>query len=131
MKQLMLIGLLGAAGSLLRYGVAIGADWAASACGLPAFRYGTLLLNVTGSLAIGFLYVALPSAGLSVEARIAIAVGLLGGFTTFSAFAFDTTLALRQHEYGLAVANILLNNLLSICAVWTGWRLAEKLFAAA
>ena len=82
MSALLLVGLGGATGSMLRYLVSI----AASAALGSAFPWGTLAVNAAGSMAIGVL----ASLGLQDPARLLLVTGLLGGFTTFSAFSLET-----------------------------------------
>ena len=82
MKALLLVGLGGAAGSVLRYLVST----AASASLGGGFPWGTLAVNAAGSAAIG----ALAALNLQDPARLLLVTGLLGGFTTFSAFSLET-----------------------------------------
>jgi CrcB protein len=79
---MLLVALGGAAGSVLRYLVSV----AASAALGDGFPWGTLAVNATGSMAIG----ALASLGLQENTRLLLVAGLLGGFTTFSAFSLET-----------------------------------------
>ncbi len=81
MTALLLVGLGGAAGSMLRYLVSL----TASAALGPDFPWGTLAVNATGSAAIG----ALAALNLQDPARLLLVTGLLGGFTTFSAFSLE------------------------------------------
>jgi fluoride exporter len=91
------------------------------------FPLGTLAVNVVGCLLIGFL-----SAGFSgpllvrEEYRIGLLVGILGGFTTFSAFGIETFAFLNDGQLLRAAANVLLSVGLSLIAVWAGYRLAEN-----
>ena len=82
MSAVLLVGLGGAAGSVLRYLVSVAATAALGA----GFPWGTLAVNAAGSTAIG----ALASLGLRDDARLLLVTGLLGGFTTFSAFSLET-----------------------------------------
>jgi CrcB protein len=81
---LLLVGLGGAAGSMLRYLATL----ASFALFGPAFPWGTLAVNVIGSAAIG----AVAAAGLDGHLRVLLVAGFLGGFTTFSAYSLETTL---------------------------------------
>ena len=87
----------------------------------PGFPYGTLLVNVLGSLAIGVVY-ALVEHGIiaSMPWRALIGVGFLGALTTFSTFSMDTLTLLHSGAFGQALANVLLNVLLCLIAVWFG-----------
>ena len=88
-------------------------------------------MNVTGCLVIGLLG-ALLSGPLLVreEIRLAILVGLLGGFTTFSSFAFEAFALLNDGQWAQAGLDILLSNGLGLVAVWLGYRMAERWLGA-
>ena len=100
-----LIVFLGAGmGGALRHGVNVGA---ARLFG-DGFPSGTLLVNVLGSFAIGLLagwFASRP--GLSQDMRLFLTTGVLGGFTTFSAFSLDTALLIERHAYALAAGYVL------------------------
>jgi len=87
------------------------------------FPWGTLLVNVFGSAAIGVL-TAMVDAGAPVAwtpaVRHAAITGLLGGFTTFSAFSVQTLALLQQGQPGAAAANLVLSVLLGVAACWAG-----------
>ena len=91
------------------------------------FPYGILAVNVAGCFSIGVLG-GLASAygflGPSSGARAFLFMGFLGGFTTFSAFGYDTLILSQEGEVALALANIALHVLLGLGAVWLGYRLA-------
>jgi CrcB protein len=113
MTQLLLVALGGAVGSLARYGVGLAA---ARWFGL-AFPWGTLFVNVAGGLAMGVLAarVGPEQEGL----RLLLGVGLLGGFTTFSAFSLETVRLMEQapaHGALYAAASLVL----SVGACWAG-----------
>lgn len=122
MYRIALIFLAGGLGSVLRYGVA---RWAHGLAG-GWFPVGTLTVNVAGSLLLGFLTPWLlaggPSGIVDESHRVAILVGLLGGFTTFSTYAYETTALSQQGRPGLALANLLLTNALALAAAWLGMR---------
>jgi fluoride exporter len=83
---LLLVGLGGALGSATRYLVGLLAlRWLG-----PEFPYGTLLVNLVGSYAIGVVHEVVALHGLSPALRVFLATGVLGGFTTYSAFSLDT-----------------------------------------
>ncbi len=94
------------------------------------FPFGTLTVNVLGSFAIG-LFVALtgPDGPLLVDPRLrqAFTLGVCGGFTTFSSFSLQTLALLRDGEWGLALANVLLSVVACLLAVWAGWALGVRL----
>ncbi len=118
MLKITLIAAGGALGSVLRY-------WLGSRVhGDAAFPYGTLVVNVTGCLAIGFLAVALAGPHVREEYRLAILVGVLGGYTTYSSFGLETYRFATGGQLGLAAAYVLLTNVLALAAVWAGARAA-------
>ena len=111
------IAIGGAIGSVLRYLIQMQCiDWFGT-----KFPYGTMIINVIGSLAIGFLSVALLERFfVSTELRFAILVGLLGGFTTFSTFSLETLTLFEQGNVIIAASNIVLSVLLCIMACYLG-----------
>ena len=117
MKQILAIALGGAFGALLRF-------WASTGIYAVlgrAFPYGTLVVNVAGSLLMGFLYVLLVERlALSVEWRAALLIGVLGAFTTFSTFSMETFALFEDGERLKALMNILLSVTLCLVAVWLG-----------
>lgn len=108
---LLLVGLGGAAGSMLRYLVSM-AGFAAFGA---AFPWGTLAVNVAGSAAIG----AIAAVGLEGQLRVLLVAGFLGGFTTFSAYSLETTL-LWERSPALAVIYAVLSVVLSVAACLVG-----------
>lgn len=88
--------------------------------------YGTLIVNVTGSFVLGFFLVWTTERVLaSPHWRPFVAVGFCGAYTTFSSYGFETMTLLEQGHYGLAVANLLTNNVLVLLAVLAGMALAR------
>lgn len=85
------------------------------------FPYGTFVVNVLGSFLIG-LFMGLIERGLIISPswRIFIAVGLLGGFTTFSSFSYETVELLKEGAILAAVANIIYTILSCLAATWVG-----------
>jgi fluoride exporter len=106
----------GALGTGLRMAVAA---WCASRFG-ESFPMGTLAVNVTGSFAIGLLGVFLSSDGMM---RQVVLVGVLGGYTTFSAFSLATLNLLNAGEWMRAGLNVVLSVVLCLVAVWAGFAL--------
>lgn len=124
MRQIVLIACGGAVGALLRFGLSNGV---AAVLG-RAFPYGTLLVNVLGSLGIGMLYVILTERVVyAAEWRAFLVVGLLGAFTTFSAFSIQTLNLLELGLLGRAMANVILNVGLCLAACWLGLTLMRQL----
>lgn len=113
------IALGGAAGSVTRGLVALA---------LPSrFPWATLLINVAGSMLIGWLMARLG--GLELESatrwRAVLVTGFCGGFTTFSTFSWQTVEQMQKGQWGLAVANVLLSVSLCLLGTWLGFRLGQ------
>jgi CrcB protein len=110
-----------AVGGVLRFWLT---DWMART--LPThLPLGTLLVNITGSFAIGALAAAFLDRGHASATTVwpaLLMTGLLGGFTTFSAFSLQTLLLMQQGRWMDAAANVVLSVLLCLGAVWLGWQ---------
>jgi CrcB protein len=114
----------GAAGTLARY--ALG-GWIARRTD-ATFPWETCAINVLGCLAIGGVAAYADRGGfLSPTLRIALMVGVLGGFTTFSTFGIETFRLAAQAEWGRAAAYVAITNLAGLAAVWAGYRGGELL----
>jgi CrcB protein len=120
--RLLLVGLAGLAGTLCRY-------WLSGAFARRyggAFPAGTLAVNLLGCFASGVLFHFVQERGAFGEtARAAIFVGLLGGFTTFSAYGLQTFELLRDGRAGMAALNVVASNLLGVLMVFAGYALAK------
>ena len=117
MTQLAFIAAGGATGALMRYWLSNGI-YALLGRGFP---YGTLTVNVVGSLFMGFIYVfMIERMDVSVEWRAGLMIGLLGAFTTFSTFSIETLNLLESGEQLKASMNILLSVTLCILGCWLG-----------
>jgi len=116
-SQLVYIAAGGATGALMRY-------WMSSGIYVllgRGFPYGTLTVNVVGSLLMGFAYVfMIERMDVSVEWRAALMIGLLGAFTTFSTFSIETLNLLESGEQMKAGLNIILSVTLCILGCWIG-----------
>ncbi|MGD9982165.1 MAG: fluoride efflux transporter CrcB [Hyphomonadaceae bacterium] len=113
MMQVLLVAVGGAVGALARYGVGVGvARW----FGL-AFPWGTLIVNIAGCVAMGIL--AARTGPEQEMVRLALGVGVLGGFTTFSAFSLETV-RLMEHQPGLAMLYVAASVILSAGGCWAG-----------
>ena len=125
--QLFLIFTGSGLGGLMRYGLSgvVQNLWG------PTFPVGTLVVNVSGCLGVGFL-AALMTGPLVVreEYRIAMLIGVLGGYTTFSTFGRETLSLMSDGEWLLAGLNVLLSNALGLLAVWAGAALSARLYGA-
>lgn len=116
--MLYLIVFIGAGiGGALRHGVNVGA---ARVFGY-GFPFGTLIVNVAGSFAMGLLagYFAFRP-GIDQHMRLFLTTGILGGFTTFSAFSLDTALLIERHSYGLAAGYAAGSVVAGIAALFLG-----------
>ena len=119
LSALVWIALGGATGSVMRALVGMALR--------TSFPWATLLINVTGSMLIGWLMVRYGSAEPAVSARMLnlLAVGFCGGFTTFSAFSWQTLDQMLKGQWGAAIANVLLSVSLGLLSVWLGFRLGR------
>ena len=124
MLTILLVSLGAAVGANLRYWLS---QWAAQQWGV-AFPYGTLLINVLGSFAIGVvLTMATTNAAINANWRLLIVTGLLGGFTTFSTFSYETYQLLVDGSLLLAALNILGSVGIGLLGVVLGAGLARTL----
>jgi fluoride exporter len=119
------IGLGSAIGGVARYLCSLASlAWAG-----PAFPWGTICVNLLGSLVIGFFATLTgPDARLLVRplARQFVMLGICGGYTTFSAFSLETLTLLERGARGAATANVGLSLALSLVAVWAGHAAAAR-----
>ncbi len=121
MRIIIAIGLGGACGSVLRYLIA---GWTQQLSNSTTFPVGTLAVNVIGCLAIGILAGLSENAGVfGPSARAFLLIGLLGGFTTFSTFAYETTALTRDAQFFSAFLNIALQVTTGLFAAWLGYKL--------
>lgn len=92
-----------------------------------AFPAGTLIVNITGSLLLGFiLRLALGGTQISPETRIFLTTGFCGGYTTFSTFSYDTAVMFESGQYRRAVMYVTLSVVLSVLATFAGFALAQS-----
>jgi len=119
----MLLAAGGAIGTLLRY----------SLSGLTynyingIFPWGTLVVNLAGSFAIGFLWGIFEIENMSPAIRNFVFAGILGGFTTFSTFTLESFNLLRDGEIRLAISNILASNIAGIALVFAGFYVSRSI----
>lgn len=122
MSDLLWITLGAVIGGNLRFVVS---RWAAKAFS-ASLPYGTLLINVTGSLVLGFFLVWTSERVLADPRwRLFVAVGFCGAYTTFSSYSFETFHLFEQGHYGLAFGNFVANNVVAFLAVLAGAVLAR------
>ncbi|MET0534501.1 MAG: fluoride efflux transporter CrcB [Steroidobacter sp.] len=124
MKSILLVALGGAVGSVARFKLS---GWVLQQSPDWRFPAGTFVVNVIGCFIAGLL------AGLAVkqdvftpEARVFLVAGLLGGFTTFSAFGLETLLLLKRGQAGIAVANIVASVAIGLLVAWLGYGISAR-----
>ena len=126
MIQTLLVFLGGGIGAAGRHGVNIAA---ARLFGI-GFPWGTLIVNVLGSFAMGLLaawFAFRAGAGLSQHARLFLTTGILGGFTTFSAFSLDAALLWERGAIVAAASYVIVSVMLSIAGLFAGLALVRSL----
>ena len=113
----VLIGIGGILGANARYLVSV---WAARRIGAQ-FPSGTLIVNLSGSLLLGFLATGIVARVVyEREVQLLVSVGFLGAYTTFSTFAFESVGLVRRRAYVLATANVLGSTVLGLLGAWIG-----------
>lgn len=117
MRMILAVGLAGFCGAVARFLVS---GWVHRV--VPAaFPLGTLFVNATGSLMLGALFeLATARAALDPQLRLVLGVGFLGSFTTFSSFSLETMNLMREGSHALAGANVVMNVVFCLAAVWLG-----------
>ena len=113
----------GIAGTLLRHGIS---GWVYNLSG-GLFPWGTITVNMIGSLTIGFLWGFLDVDHLSSQLKNLLFIGFLGSFTTFSAFSIETLNLARSGEMKLAVLNLLVSNIGGLVFVFAGFIIGRQL----
>ena len=120
--MILVVGLGGFLGSILRYLVS---GWVQSLAATASFPLGTIVVNVLGCLVLGFLGGLSENVGLFAPAtRMFLFLGVLGGFTTFSSFGYETASLARDAQMALALANVGLHVVLGLGATWVGYSLS-------
>ena len=124
MLDVLVISLGAIVGANARYFIS---RYAAQIMG-PVFPYGTLIINISGSLIVGF-FVIWTSERVLVDPRwrLLVVVGFCGAFTTFSSYAFESMAYFEQGQWLLMLANIFSNNLLCLAGALGGMALARVL----
>lgn len=122
MRDLLLVGSGGFLGSVARYYLG---GWVLHATAASRFPWGTLAVNALGCLIIGMLAGAAEYRHvMSAHLRLLVFTGFLGGFTTFSAFGYETYFLGREHSWLSAGLNVILHVGIALPAVWLGHRTA-------
>lgn len=118
MYPYLLVAIGGALGSVARYGtgVLVGKVWDST------FPLATMLINVVGSLAMGLFigYLVRTTPGWQADGRLFVAVGILGGFTTFSSFSLDAISMLERGEVGPALFYVVGSVVIGLAALFGG-----------
>lgn len=123
-KSILLVALGGAIGSVARFKLS---GWVLHQA--PGWRFpaGTLAVNVIGCFIAGLLAgVAVKQEVFTPEARVFLFTGLLGGFTTFSAFGLETLLLLKRGEAGVAIANVVASIAAGLLVAWLGYQMTAR-----
>ncbi len=124
MNQILFIAAGGATGAVFRYLLANGVY---NLLG-RGFPYGTLVVNVSGSLAMGLVYVLfIERMDVDIAWRAGIIIGLLGAFTTFSTFSIETLSLIESGEHLKAGLNVLLSVVLCLLGCWLGLIMGRQL----
>lgn len=128
MTRFFLVCLGSAVGGGVRYLVS---SWLTERWG-SQFPYGTLAVNVIGSFLIGgLMYAGGEAALLSATVLLALTTGVMGGFTTYSAFSYQTLKALQDGHWAVALANVAVTLLGCLLACWLGWYAARSIWGTA
>lgn len=127
MGNLFIVMAGGAIGAGLRH---LFGRWTLTTFGAD-YPWGTLGVNLIGGLAMGLLVGLLARSGGNEQVRLALGVGVLGGFTTFSTYSLEAALMLERRDYGLAAAYIVGSVVLAVVALFIGMVVARRAFGAA
>lgn len=114
--NVLLVAIGAAIGGVARYLIG---GWLASLLG-PDFPWGTVFVNVTGSFVIGVVLVLVQGGALPAGARPFVAVGILGGYTTFSTYSYETLELMTDGNYRVAVINVFVQLVLGLIGVYLG-----------
>jgi len=121
MQHLIYIALGGMTGALARYGFSRFVQLSVN----QIFPWGTLFVNLSGSLVIGLFYELFDRAVIPSDLRSLITIGFLGAYTTFSTYSLETINLLREGEIRLCLTNVLLSNILGLLLVILGMYAAK------
>ena len=125
MIQVAVIALFGAIGAVARYVVS---GWAYHALG-KGFPYGTLAVNLIGCFLLGaIVHVNQTTELIPFAFRNGLTIGMLGAFTTFSTFGYESLQRLQSGELGIGVVNIAVNVIFGLLAVWMGMTVARMMY---
>ncbi|MGB4398053.1 MAG: fluoride efflux transporter CrcB [Daejeonella sp.] len=121
MRLILLVGLGSFIGGVSRYLISL----FIVNRGLIAFPYGTLTVNIVGCFLIGIVYGITERVGMTNEWRLFLATGILGGFTTFSAFSYESISLLRDGQSGAAFLYVICSVVFGLLATWAGMSAAS------
>jgi CrcB protein len=125
-KQMLVVGLGGCLGSIARYKLG---GFVLHRTGAWDFPFSTLVVNLLGCLAIGVLAALVEQHDFfSASTRLFLFTGILGGFTTFSAFAYEGSFLLRRSLFNAATLYAMLSVLGGLVAVWIGMKCVNLLW---
>ena len=130
MTRFLIVAAGGALGAVARYGVGV---WAQRLFPTAQWPCATLTVNVVGGLLMGLLagWLAFRGGAHSESLRLFAAVGVLGGFTTFSAFSLEAALMIERRQLAMAGGYVAASVVLSIAALFIGLMVARRAFGAA
>lgn len=129
MTRFLLVAAGGALGSMARYGLGLTLGRVLPGAAWP---WGTFAANLIGGLLMGLLAGWLAYRGQGGESvRLFAAVGLLGGFTTFSAFSLETALMIQRRDWGVAGLYVAVSTVLAVAALFLGLMIVRRAFGAA
>lgn len=125
MNTIILIFIGAGLGGVLRYGVSSGVYHLVN----KNFPYGTLVVNISGSFLMGFLFILTLERfqNIAPQLRAFLLIGFLGGYTTFSSFSIETINLIENANWFPAILNILLSTILCLIAAWVGVILGRNL----
>jgi len=123
MTKILIVGIGGFLGSVFRFMLV---EWVHKILNNPWYPYGTFAVNVLGCLLMGFFAGLAENKGLlGSEMRLFFLIGILGGFTTFSAFGYETLALSRDAQMLAAMMNIVLHVVLGFGAVFLGYQVSN------
>lgn len=121
--NLVMVGLGGAAGSILRY---LMSAWVMARLAQPQFPAGTFAVNLTGCLVIGLLAGLWINHPVAPQWKLLLITGLLGGFTTFSAFSLEMLLLAQQHHWSMVLLYAAGSVVFGLAMAWGGFWLGQQ-----
>ncbi|MBC7758579.1 MAG: fluoride efflux transporter CrcB [Phormidesmis sp. FL-bin-119] len=116
MRIILFIGLGSFIGGISRYLISLYFH----SKGFTAFPFGTLTINIVGCFLIGIIFGITDRSGLSNEWRLFLTTGILGGFTTFSAFSYESLALMRDGQSGAALLYVMCSVVFGLLATWGG-----------